>query len=157
MRDLAELKFNEGGERVNRAPPSEDVIAAFERAYGVVLPADYVSLLMHSNGGHPEVDTIAPMGRTDIASTAVSRFFFLTEDRENQGGLWGAVRMMGSILGEKQIPFASDGGGNPFVLDMTTTPPMVWKCIVDERYARRDVASSFTDFIDRLEIDPDMD
>ncbi|HEX8223319.1 MAG TPA: SMI1/KNR4 family protein [Allosphingosinicella sp.] len=63
MRNLAELNLNDGGRPVDRAPPSAKAIAEFEREFSVSLPEEYIRLLTFSNGGHPELDTIAPMGR----------------------------------------------------------------------------------------------
>ena len=156
MRDFAELNLNEGGKRVDRAPPSPEVISAFEREFGVSLPPDYISFLTYSNGGHPELDSIAPMGRRDIAMRAINRFSYLNEDQESPAGLWAAARAWRPILGEKQIPIAADGGGNPFILDMSTTPPRVSACLLDEGLARVEIAPSFSEFIDGLELDPDM-
>ncbi len=61
-----------------------------------------------------------------------------------------------SILGDNRVPFAVDGGGNPFVLDLNSTPPSVNACLHDENYILVDLAPSFASFIDALSIDPDM-
>ena len=156
MRDLAELNLNDGGKRVDRAPPSREVVLAFEREFGVSLPPEYIGLLTYSNGGHPELDSIAPMGRRDIAMRAINRFFHLNEDQESPASLWTAARTWRPILGEKQIPIAADGGGNPFILDMSTSPPTVSACLDDEGLARVEISPSFSEFIDSLELDPDM-
>ena len=156
MRDLAELNLNDGGKKVDRAAPSPEVVFAFEREFGLSLPPDYISLLTYSNGGHPELDSIAPMGRHDIAMRAVSRFFYLNEDQESLEGLWANARTWRPILGEKQIPIADDGGGNLFILDMSTTPPKVSACLHDEGFVRVEIARTFGEFIDGLELDPDM-
>ena len=156
MRNLAELNLNDRGERVERAPPAPEIIAAFEREFNVTLPSEYIELLTYSNGGHPELDSIAPMGRTDIAKRAVDHFFYLNEDQEGPASLWAAARAWRPTLGEKRVPIATDGGGNPFVLDTATTPPKVSTCLHDEGFALVEVAASFSEFIDNLELDPDM-
>jgi len=156
VRNLAELNLNDRGKVVERAPPSPEVTSAFEREFKVSLPSEYLGLLMYSNGGHPELDSIAPMGRTDIAKRSVDHFFYLNEDREGPASLWAATKAWRSILSEKQIPIAADGGGNAFVLDMAATPPRVLACIHDEGFALVEMAPSFGEFIDHLEIDPDM-
>lgn len=156
MRNLAELNLNEGGKSVERAPPSPEIIAAFEQEFGVSLPSEYIELLTHSNGGHPELESIAPMGRSDIAKRSVDRFFYLNEDRSGPTGMWAAARAWRPNLGKKQIPIATDGGGNPFVLDMSYTPPRVLACLHDEGFSMVEIATSFGDFIDNLELDPDM-
>jgi hypothetical protein len=110
---------------------------------------------MHSNGGHPELDTIKPMGRTDVEEWGVNHFLYLNEDRDGTESLWMETKYWQSILGEKQIPIAEDGGGNAFVFDLVATPPRVVVCIHDEDFALVELASSFVDFIDRLELNPD--
>jgi cell wall assembly regulator SMI1 len=155
MRNLAELNINEGGKVVGRAPPTPEVISAFEHEFNVSLPSEYLELLMYSNGGHPELDSIAPMGRTDIAEWAINHFLYLNEDRNGPESLWRAAKEWRPILGEKQIPFAADGGGDPFVLDLVATPARVVGSLIDEGFALVEIAASFSDFIDRLEFNPD--
>lgn len=155
MRNLAELNINEGGKPVRRAPPSPEVISAFEREFDVSLPSEYLALLRFSNGGHPELDLIKPMSRRDIAEWAVNHFLYLNDDRDGAESLWRATKYWQTILGEKQIPIAADGLGDPFVLDLVSTPPKVVGCICSEDFAVVEIAHSFGDFIDRLELDPD--
>ncbi len=158
MRNLAELNITDDrGEPVRRAPPSREVIAAFEREFDVSLPSEYLELLMYANGGGPEMNMIKPMGRTDIAERAINRFFYLNDDRNGTESLWITTKRWRPTLGAKQIPIAADGGGNPFVLDLRATPPRVVTYIVSEGYKLRKLASSFSEFIDRLELDPNMD
>ena len=83
MRDLTELNINKYGERVTRPAPSHDVINEFQVRYGITLPEDYLTLLRHSNGGRPELDSIEPIGRHGAARKAVNRFYYL--DHENVG------------------------------------------------------------------------
>lgn len=156
MRNLEELNINEGGQRVNRAPPTAEVIAAFESEFDVSLPQDYLALLTHSNGGHPELDMIVPAGRLDLAERGVDRFYYLNEDREGASSLWAATTAWRSILKTKMIPIAVDGGGNPFVLDLAVAPAKVLACLHDEGFSLVEMASSFEEFIDNLELDPDM-
>ena len=63
MRDLSELNINDGGEQVQRSAPARDVVEAFQAQFDVALPLDYLRLLSYSNGGHPELDSIEPIGR----------------------------------------------------------------------------------------------
>lgn len=155
MRNLSELNLNEGGRPVERAPPSPEVISAFEEEFDVTLPPEYIALLMFSNGGHPELDLIRPMGRTDIHEWGVNHFLYLNEDREGWESLWAVTAEWRPILGDTWVPIAMDGLGNPFALDTATTPPTVWGCLHDEDFALVEMASSFEDFIDRLELDPE--
>lgn len=156
MRDLAELNINEGGRPVNRPAPTDDVISSFETRYGVVLPKEYLRLLRYSNGGHPELDSIEPVGRPGAARWAVNRFYHLDGDTASTAGLWSAMERWRPELGKNAIPIAEDGGGNQFFLDLTTSPPAMKVCVHDEGFAIVDIAPSLEAFIDALATDPDM-
>jgi hypothetical protein len=156
MRDLSELKMNERGKPVKRSPPTLEAIDAFQRHFNVALPAEYIYLLNFSNGGHPELDSIEPIGRAGAARRSVDHFYYLDGDTNSIASLWTAMRTWISVLGENYVPFAVDGGGNPFVLDLNSTPPKVKACLHDENYVLIDLAPSFTSFIDALSIDPEI-
>jgi hypothetical protein len=154
MRDLSELNLNEGGGPVARAAPSREVIAAFESRFGVTIPEAQLQLLRHSNGGHPERDSIlSPDG--SWARWSVNRFHHLDTDETDTSGLWAAMKQWRPVLGPLTLPFAADGGGNPFFLDLRVGPPSVKVCLHDEGFAVVEVAPSFEAFVDALSIDPD--
>ena len=156
MRNLAELNLNEMGKRVERAAPTTEMVTIFENEFSVTLPPEYINFLMYCNGGHPELNLVVPMRRTDIAALSVDHFFYLDEDREGPLSLWAVARAWRTSLGEKRIPIATDGGGNPFILDMSDSIPKVSICLHDEDFTVVEVAASFSEFIDHLELDPDM-
>jgi hypothetical protein len=156
MRNLHELNINEGGKPVKRDAPGPDIVSEFEQHYGVSLPEDYLRLLNHANGGHPELDSILPEPRSSGARWAVNVFYHLDGDKESDTSLWKAVKAWRSILGKLSLPFATDAGGNQFYLDLSTDPPAVKVCIHDENFRAIGIAPSFEKFIDGLEIDPDM-
>ena len=155
MRNLRELNINEGGKRVNRPSPSNELIRAFEACYGITLPEDYVKLLRYSNGGHPELDTIAPIGRPGASPWAVNHFCHLSEDRTSAESLWAAMEEWRPVLGNKALPIAEEGGGNPFFLDLATPAAAVKGCIHDDNFAVVELAPSFQAFIDGLSLDSD--
>ncbi len=156
MRDLTELNINDGGKRVNRPAPTDAVIVEFQRTFGIVLPTDYLQLLRHSNGGHPELCSLVPEGRNDDYRCSVNHFHHLSDDRTWSESLWLAMKTWRPLLGDSALPFAEDGGGNPFFLDMSVSPPAVKRCLHDENFAIVPIARSFEAFIDALAIDPDM-
>jgi hypothetical protein len=156
MRNLSELNINEGGKRVGRLAPSNEIIDAFQSHFGISLPELYLKLLRHSNGGHPEIDSIESVAKPGTSRWAVNRFYHLDNDTTSVGSLWAATEKWRSILGEKSIPFASDGGGNQFFLDLRTSPAKVKVCVHDQNFAFIDLAHSFESFIDGLSVDPDM-
>lgn len=156
MRDLSELNINEGGRPVERPAPSRSVIEAFERHFGLRLPLNYVALLEYANGGHPELDTFGLNREPDAAHWAVNWFFHLDDDKGSVSSLWTATEKWQRILGKKALPFALDGGGNPFFLDFDTTPPSVKVSVHDEGFRIVNLAPSFEVFLDGLSADPDM-
>jgi hypothetical protein len=83
MRNFSILNINEGGRPVQREKPTNEIIDAFQTHFGIRLPEAYLELLRHSNGGHPELDTIAPVGRSGAARWAVNRFYHLDGDRRS--------------------------------------------------------------------------
>jgi hypothetical protein len=112
--------------------------------------------LRFSNGGHPELDSIDPIGRPGASRWAVNRFYYLDDDRTSTSSLWFATEHWHNRIGKKAFPFADDGGGNQFFLDLKTSPPTVKVCVHDENFIIVDVAPSFDAFIDALFIDPEM-
>jgi hypothetical protein len=156
MRDFSELNINEKGKPVGRPSPTGETISEFQSHFGVMLPESYVKLLRHSNGGHPEVDSIEPVNRPKSARWAVNRFYHLDGDKTSTANLWNVTDKWRKILGESTIPFAADGGGNQFFLDLKTLPPSVKVCVHDGGFSIVEIAPSFETFIDALSIDPDM-
>jgi hypothetical protein len=159
MRKLEELNINKGGKPVQRPAPTNSIIAEFQQKYGVTLPEDYLRLLRHSNGGHPELDSYLPGGESEeedeVETWAVNDFYFLNEDRTSDCSLWRAMEEWRSTLGPSKLPFACDGGGNQFFLDLSVQPSPVKVCIHDEDFYQLDLAPSFADFIDGLALNPD--
>jgi hypothetical protein len=56
-------------------------------------------------------------------------------------------------LGKDALPFAEDGCGNQFFLDLKMIPAPVKICIHDANFLIVDLALSFSAFIDALSID----
>ncbi len=156
MRDLTELNVNEGGLPVTRKPPTKGQIEAFERHFGICFPSDYLQFLHHSNGGYPELNAFRPKGLVEDVLWGVDCFYYLTDDRQDLGGLWGATEVWHQFLGFNVVPIAQDGGGNQILLSFDQTPPSVNLCIHDEEMRLIHVADSFGEFIDMLTEDPDM-
>ncbi len=155
MRDLSELNVNDGGKPVDRGPPSKEAIEAYEREFGVSLPLDYVWFLSQVNGGHPEKDSFVPTGSSPDNRWGVDNFYHLTGSGESTASLQRVTRNWREQLGADCIPIGSDGGGNQIFLDMAREAA-VFLCIHDENFKIVKVASSFSEFLDLLEDDPDM-
>jgi len=157
MRELPELNLNERGMPVQRSAPSRELIQAFQTYFRVELPDEYLHLLRYSNGGHPELDSIQPIGSCGTAWWSVDHFYHLDADDSSAASLWVAMERWRPILGATAIPFAADGGGNQFFLDLSVSPPTVKVCVHDECCSTVDLAPSFGAFIDALARHPDME
>jgi hypothetical protein len=86
----------------------------------------------------------------------VDAFYHLTADDRGPESLWYAVEHWKQTLGQAALPFAADAGGNQFFLDLSSKPATVRLCLHDEAMHIVDIATSFEEFINSLEIDPDM-
>jgi len=150
MRNLDELNVNEGGRPVARLPATDEQLQQFETKHGLVLPAGLRQLLRHSNGGHPELDTIRAVGSGD--SFSVSRFHHL--DGDGTGSLAYAIRHWSPILGHNLLPFAGDGGGNQFVVDLRDGAVAI--CLHDQGFKVVPLSPSFEAFLAQLAIDEEM-
>ena len=151
MRNLEELNINEGGAPPQRAAPAVAAITAFEKKFGLRLPDDLKLLLNFANGGHPELDAV---GGAE-GQFGVSRFYHLDDHDHGSESLWYATEHWRPILGKDALPFAFDGGNKQFFLDLAVCPPAVKLWVGDELRAV-DIAPSFEQFIDSLDMDPDM-
>ena len=136
---------------------SEEDFASFETQYEVRFPEALKELLRYSNGGHPERDSYPAEDPELDESFAVNRFHYLLPGDEGVCSIAYAIKEWRPILGDKALPFASDGGGNEFFLDLEDSPPTVKICLHDEDMAVVDLAPSFEAFIDALYLDPDME
>jgi hypothetical protein len=116
----------------------------------MAIPEPLKALLSFSNGGHPELDTLAG---SEIFT--VDTFYHLGSGEDTES-LQYAISAWQPVLGSRALPFAKDGGGNQFFLDLSSNPPPVRFCLHDEGFRILDVAPSLEEFLSRLSLDPDM-
>ena len=111
-------------------------------------------LLLFSNGGHPEIDSFYV---PDIESWfSVNQFYSLSNSDEDRNSICTAYLQWKNYIGHHKLPFANDGGGNQFVLDLYSTGTPVFLCIHDEDFRLVKLSNSFEYFIDSLEENPDF-
>jgi hypothetical protein len=152
MRNLTELNINDGGRPVARNAPTDRVLAKFEKEFGQPLPEALRKLLSFANGGHPELNSIDGV----FGQYAVNYFYHLCEEDHGTESLWYSMKHWRSVLGREAIPFANDGGGNQFFLDMSKDSAPVKICLHDKGFKILEIAGSLEEFIDRLQTDPDI-
>ena len=119
------------------------------------LPISYLNVLAAANGGHPERGTFLSSDDPN-SSWSIDSFYFLSEDKRSAENLWGLVNTWRPILGDACLPFAADGGGNPFFMDLSQAGFPVSVCIHDERFRILRLAGTFEEFIDALQDHPDF-
>lgn len=151
MRDLIEININDGGKPVSRPAPDQELRAVFEQKYHIRIPDDLWTLLLFSNGGHPELNSI----QGDFERFGINRIFHLSLDREHSESLWYAMKHWAPTIGTSTLPFAANGGGDQFFLDLNRNPAPVgiW---LHEGEEIEWLAPSFAAFIDALELNPDL-
>jgi len=118
MRDLSELNINEGGKPVCRPAPTRSMVEEFERQFELKLPPEYLALLAHANGGHPELDSFLRVGGPSADGWAVNRFYHLDVDTASTDGLWWNMRVWRPVLGIHALPIANTGGGDVFFREL---------------------------------------
>lgn len=155
MRNLDELNINEGGLSVSRPSPTPEDYEQFEAKFGIPIPEQVRALLSYSNGGHPELDTYFSEDLTEDSSFAIDRFLFLALDSNEVDSFDYALKLWRPLIGPQALPFALDGGGDPFFLDLTAQPAAVKKYLHDSDKDMVFVAPNFEAFIDGLNLNPD--
>jgi SMI1-KNR4 cell-wall len=145
MRDLSDLQVSKG----RRPVPTREEVRELERQIGAVLPEDYVEFLLQINGGHPLLDTFTSReGRTGD----LNNFFFLGEPDSTESLNWNLQNRPASL--GSAVPFARDGGGNLFALDLMNGAVLFWNHDTDGTRISR-LADSFSELIDGLQENPD--
>lgn len=179
MRDLTELGLEPYDRRAPAfRPPTDAEVAAFESAFDVRLPDEYVRFLRSFNGGRrPRVSAFTT---ANGYTTEIDRFCYLLPedpkrlDRKHHpkgwefGNLWAETRELRAAvrrnlkldglddvrgqLTERVVPFAVDtGGASMFVFDLRTSAPGVCLAVASRGFALVPLADSFEAFIDSLQ------
>ncbi|NLF63479.1 MAG: hypothetical protein GX579_02640 [Chloroflexi bacterium] len=112
MRNLAEIKLNEGGKPVVRPAPTASETKLMEQELGVELPRDYVNFLIFSNGGHPEADTFYVTIEGAVQDWAINRFFHLEPGQPTTEELTYNLREFRAEVADGLLPIADNGGGD---------------------------------------------
>ena len=150
MRNLSELKMRVG--RAFECPsPDQALISEFERHFHATLRAEHVKLLRYFNGGEPALNAIFRPDDDADPVWRINRFYYLDRDRAGLENLWEEIAHGGPILGPMAVPFAENGLGDQFFLDIGTTPASVKIFYPGENAIIFEIAPSFEPFIDRLE------
>lgn len=138
----------------------QEQVAAFADATGLSLPADYAAIVTTHAGQVTDRETIAIGG----GRTVVGPLFFIDSDRAHEKKVYNAFHAWDAIndwIGRdfpdygRFVPFTSNTSTGYFCFDKSTDGPAVVFVDLgfdpDEDEAILPVASSFSEFLDRLE------
>ena len=141
------------GKDVPKPSPTADDVKTIEKLINAKLPASYIEFLNFSNGGYPKTDTLF---HHDV-EWVVNNFFQLSTSRDSIDDLEGIIWQYNNrweSAAREILPIGSDALGNLFCLDLTehsSDRVILW--IHDEPHPSiREIANSFENFIDMLEI-----
>lgn len=154
MRNLQELNINEGGEPVKKPPPTEQDFTRLAKLLDFEVPLALKKLLLFSNGGHPELDSLYVPKMNEWFS--INRFYSISSSEEENNSISGVYLQWKNYTGQDKLPFAEDGGGNQFVLNLRSAENPVFLCLHDENFRLVKISDSFEDFIDDLEGNPEF-
>lgn len=154
MRQLEDLKISGSQSKI-----TEEGILRFESTIGFKLPSSYINFITKYNGGFPELDTYSNAhGEWDV-----NNFFYIDDGHfsdnnstSTEGLLWNYWHKWEEAK-ESILPFAQDGGGNLFCLDLDfgeKSPVIFWNHENPESKGII-IANSFESFIDNLHTNPD--
>jgi hypothetical protein len=129
------------------APPiSEQDVIDFETATGLRLPSDYKELLLATNGGRPERDSV-PVPTCVESPMARVHFFFGINDPVRSADLAWNIETLTDTTPSGMIPIASTEGADLFFLSIENGEVFFWDGYAD---AWHKVASSFNEFLNSL-------
>lgn len=136
--------------------PSPEVIEKFQRQYQVHLPQHYLVFLNTANGGYPDIGGFSYVTRSgQMGESAVSSLFWLTDDRDDQYGLWWNTSILREVMEKAGLPvqvvaIGENGGNDLIYLDMTASPSAVHILYRTSGNSTPKIATSFEQFIDNL-------
>ena len=137
-------------------PLDDELILQLEQTFGVTLPDHYKEMLKTRHGDEPlECEILDPQTQRPRMG-GMGRV--LTAEPEDSYSIHNAVK----YVADGVLPFAEDGGGNFTCFDYrqdrnTTSPPVVfWFHEQDEESNCHQLASSFEEFILKLQIPQDV-
>jgi hypothetical protein len=140
------------------SPPTPDQIAFLQSHLGVKLPVSYISLLMHSNGGCPQLDTFYDKTEGSCEEWAVDHFLHISSDKEStEDVLWHHKHLVRSGTAKEFVPIADDRFGNLICLDLTSqgNGQVIVSVHDDPDLPVVQVAESFEVFVDSLAPPPE--
>ena len=137
-----------------RPPPKQKNIRDFEMKFGLKLPPLYLQLLMHANGGHPELNSY--VNSLNGKGTAIDHLYHLSDDKSSYNSIWRIASDYRKYISRSALAFAENGGGDMIALDVEMLNNPVSIHYGDNNFKGVFLSDSFEEFIDGLKIDPEM-
>lgn len=135
-------------------PLPDEMIVNLENTLGVILPGDYKIMLQNHHGDSPLESDIRDQETAEVMIGGMGNL--LNADPADSNSVYSCAE----YVADRVIPFAEDGGGNFTCFDYRNgihSPQIVfWFHEYDEDENYSLLASSFSEFIERLEIPEDV-
>lgn len=110
--------------------------------------------MKHSNGGHTQYRVFEyQLSDGRLGQGSVSNFFALTADEDERSSVWVYTMQLTDFLGVTAVAFAQNGGGDLLYLSDEGSGHPVHILYSSSGYIDCVVASSFSEFIDKLHVD----
>lgn len=151
--NIARININVGGRQSPGFAGSASEFSELGRLVGGALPASYVELMRHADGGTPEIGSCHPEGVLNDELFDLDRFYALANP--NVENVRDVHARWSSVLGNGMLPLGEDGGGNQVYIALLDSPPAVW-LYRHESGERLKLASSLEAFIEALVPNPDF-
>jgi hypothetical protein len=148
--NVARLNINVGGKPTLGFTGNASEFVELGRLVGGELPASYLELMRHADGGHPEIGSCPPLNDELFD---LDRFYALANP--NVENVRDVHARWSSVLGHGMLPLGEDGGGNQVYIALLDSPPAVW-LYRHESGERLKLASSLEAFIEALVSNPDF-
>jgi hypothetical protein len=154
MRQINELKISNS----QNLSVNKEMILWLESIIKYKLPSSYITFITNYNGGFPELDTFS----NESGEWDVNNFFFIDDQSSKESKsptesvLWNYHNKWDGAK-NSIFPFARDGGGNLFCLDLDfgENAPVIFWTHENPTPEGTIIANNFEQFIDNLHFNPD--
>ncbi|WP_090313481.1 SMI1/KNR4 family protein [Duganella sp. CF517] len=153
MMDVKRININLNGLPTPPLADSEK-IKELEKKIKLKLPRDYRQFLQIHDGGHPEIGSVI-IDQNELTNIFDVDWFYSIANSKIKS-IFEAIEQWKPVLGNEALPFAQDGGGNQFYLNLKSNEETVWLLLHDQNNKTIKIADNFAAFISLLQDNPDF-
>jgi hypothetical protein len=138
-----------------------EVISAFEKEHGIILPQEYIKLVRFRDGGLLKKDLFFYQDSREMRNCVADFLCWQKETLGENECVPYEVNNPPEFFPKRLIPFAPDGGGNYVCFDYRDckeNPPIVfWHHEIEENEGIFPLANSFDEFTNNLKSEDELD